>query len=106
MLDQVRWDPVAAWGFPWGQAVDGLVKFLYGRFNVELFDGRQALDGIESCSRHDVLSNTLDNTRQSILVNVTATIVYRDTQNPILVENDLESGTVYANVQLKKPSGL
>ena len=49
-------DPISAWGFPWGQAVDGLIKFLCGWFSVDLFHERQALDGIEGCSHHNILS--------------------------------------------------
>ena len=55
VLDQVGWNPVSAWGFPRGQAVNGLAEFLYGGFSIELYHDRRALDGIKGCGRHKIL---------------------------------------------------
>ena len=55
VLDQVGGNPVTAWAFLKDQAVNGLAEFLYAGFRIELFHGRQALNGIKGCGRHNIL---------------------------------------------------
>ena len=55
VLDQVGGNLVTAWDFLKDQAVNGLAEFLYVGFSIELFHGRQALDGIKGCGRHNIL---------------------------------------------------